>query len=219
MARGTQNSRVRRLHAILDVEAAAGAGWGVAALAQALFDGGARLVQLRAKHLPSAVLLEHADALVRVAKPYRAAIVVNDRVDVALLAGAAGTHVGQEDLAPADARRLLGPDAIVGYSTHTTAQIEIAVREPITYLAVGPVFGTHTKATGYEAVGVELVAQAVRMAGGIPVVAIGGVTLENAPQVLAAGASGVAVITDLLAGGDPAARVAAYLRALDRAKS
>ena len=202
------------LHAILDVDAAAGAGWDVAHLATAFLDGGARVIQLRAKQLSSAAFLEHADALVRAAATCGAVVIVNDRADVARLAGAAGVHVGQEDLPPAAARGLLGPDAMVGYSTHTVAQIEAAVKEPVSYIAIGPVFGTSTKATGYDSVGLNLVAEAVRIARGVPVIAIGGITLENARQVIDAGASGVAVISDLLAGGDPKGRVAAYLSVL-----
>lgn len=139
---------------------------------------------------------------------------MNDRVDLALMCGGAGVHVGQDDVSPSAARQLLGPGAIVGYSTHTSAQIEAAATEPVTYLAIGPVFGTRTKATGYEAVGLHLVTEAARLSRGLPVVAIGGITLETAADVIAAGASGVAVIGDLLAGGDPRARVAAYCRAL-----
>jgi thiamine-phosphate diphosphorylase len=202
------------LHAILDVEAAATAGWDISDLAKAFLDGGAPLIQLRTKHLPSAPFLALCDTLVRAAEPYRASIIVNDRVDLALMSGAAGVHVGQEDLAPAAARELLGAAAIVGYSSHTVSQIEAASIEPVTYIAVGPVFGTHTKATGYEAVGLDLVAEAARLSRGLPVVAIGGITLETAPVVIAAGASGVAVISDLLVGGDPKARVAAYRRVL-----
>ena len=141
---------------------------------------------------------------------------MNDRADLALMSGAAGVHVGQEDLAPSAARQLLGPGAIVGYSTHTAAQVEAAATEPVTYIAVGPVFGTRTKATGYEPVGLDLVAEAARLSRGLPVVAIGGITLDAAPEVLSAGASAVAVISDLFAGGDPKARVVAYCRALSR---
>jgi thiamine-phosphate pyrophosphorylase len=130
------------------------------------------------------------------------------------MSGATGVHVGQDDVPPAAARRILGQRAIVGYSTHTTTQIEAAIREPISYLAIGPVFGTRTKDTGYEAVGVGRVAEAVRAAGSLPVVAIGGITLETAPAVLSVGARGVAVIGDLLTGGRPGERVAAYVRAL-----
>lgn len=193
---------------------AAAAGWDVAPLAAAFLDGGARVIQLRAKGLASRGFLEHADELVRAARAHGASIIVNDRVDIAMLSGASGVHVGQEDLAPAAARRLLGPGATIGYSTHTIAQIEAAAAEPVSYIAIGPVFGTRTKDTGYDAVGLDLVAEAARRSRGRPVVAIGGITLERAPEVIAAGASSVAVITDLLTGGDPQARVAAYLRTL-----
>jgi thiamine-phosphate pyrophosphorylase len=203
-----------RLHAILDVDVADRAGWQVLPLAEAFLAGGARVIQLRAKHLASGLFLQHVDRLVRAAAAQDAQIVVNDRADLALLAGAAGAHVGQEDLPPAAVRRLLGPEAVVGFSTHTVPQIEAAVREPVTYIAIGPVFGTVTKDTGYEAVGLERVREAVRIAAGLPVVAIGGITLETASHVIAAGASSVAVIGDLLSGGDPAARVAAFCRVL-----
>ena len=202
------------LHAILDVDLAAQRQVPVIDLARSYFDGGARIVQLRAKVLASAPFLDQAERLVGLAEPYDARVIVNDRADIALLAKAAGAHVGQEDLPPAAVRRLLGPEAVIGYSTHTVAQIEAAVREPVTYIAIGPVFGTATKATGYQPVGLGLVAEAARIARGLPVVAIGGITLDTAPQVIAAGASGVAIISDLLVGDDPAARVAAYCRVL-----
>jgi thiamine-phosphate pyrophosphorylase len=211
---GPQHFSSIRLHAILDVEVAERVGWDVASLAKAFLDGGARLIQLRAKHLGSAAFLQHAERVVHAADPYGASIIVNDRADVALLAGAAGAHVGQEDVPPSAARRLLGPNAVIGYSTHTSAQIEAAVHEPVTYIAIGPVFGTATKDTGYEPVGLERVTEAARIASGRPLVAIGGITLETAPHVIAAGASSVAVIGDLLTNGDPAARVAAFCRVL-----
>ena len=169
---------------------------------------------MRAKHLSSAAFLEHVERLVHAAGAYGANVIVNDRVDVALIAGAAGAHVGQEDLPPAAARQLLGADAVIGYSTHTAAQIEAAVREPVTYIAIGPVFGTATKDTGYKPVGLDRVRQAASIASDRPVVGIGGITLETAPHVIAAGASSVAVIGDLLMHGDPAARVAAFCRVL-----
>jgi thiamine-phosphate pyrophosphorylase len=183
-------------------------------LAAAFLDGGATIVQIRSKRLASAPLLSHVEDLVRAAAPYGASIIVNDRADLALVARAAGVHLGQDDLPPAAARRVLGPDAVVGYSTHTIGQIDAAAAEPVDYIAVGPVFGTRTKDTGYDAVGLALVAEAARRSRGRPVVAIGGITLARAPEVLAAGASSVAVIADLLTGGNPAVRVAAYLKAL-----
>jgi thiamine-phosphate pyrophosphorylase len=199
-----------RLHAIVDAEVAAAAGWTPGDLARALLDGGARIVQVRGKRLGSGPLLDLCDTVVRLAAPYGARVIVNDRPDLARLSGAAGVHVGQDDLPPAEARAILGPDAIVGCSTHTVTQIETARTEPVSYVAIGPVFGTRTKDTGYQAVGLDLVAAAARLAAGRPVVAIGGITLDTAASVIAAGASAVAVISDLLA-GDPAARVRAYL--------
>ena len=148
------------------------------------------------------------------ARPRGASAIVNDRVDLALLAQAEGVHVGQDDLPVAEARALLGPGAIVGFSTHSVAQIDPALATPLSYIAVGPVFGTTSKETGYNAVGLELVREAVRRANGRPVVAIGGITLATAPAVIAAGASMVAVIADLLAGGDPAAAVRRYVNTL-----
>jgi len=198
------------------VDAAAAAGWAPLDLAARFFEGGATLVQLRAKRLASGPLLDLSLALVALGRPYGAEVVVNDRVDVAVLSRAAGAHVGQDDLAPADARAQLGPDAILGVSTHDSSQFARAMQEPASYIAVGPVFGTRTKDTGYAPVGLELVRAARRLGPAVPIVAIGGITLETAPSVLDAGATAVAVIGDLLAGGDPAARTRAYLQALAR---
>ena len=124
-------------------------------------------------------------------------------------------HVGQDDVATDAVRRLLGNDAIVGYSTHSPEQIAAGVASAATYIAVGPVFGTTTKDTGYSAVGLDLVREARRVTDR-PVVAIGGVTVDNAMAALDAGATMVAVISDLLVGGDPAARVRAYLDLFSR---
>jgi thiamine-phosphate pyrophosphorylase len=137
---------------------------------------------------------------------------------LALMAGAAGVHVGQDDIPPLRARAMLGRNAIVGLSTHTVAQVEAAAGEPITYIAVGPVFGTRTKETGYRAVGLDLVSTAARLAGAVPIVAIGGITLQNALSVIDAGATSVAVIGDLLATSDPRGRVDAFVRALARTR-
>ena len=124
-------------------------------------------------------------------------LIVNDRVDVALAAGTRHVHVGQDDLPVTEARALLGPDAVIGLSTHTPAQIAAACGLPLDYLAVGPVYGTHTKATGYEAVGHALVGEGRRRAAvaGLPVVAIGGITLDRAAAVIEAGADAVVVIS------------------------
>ena len=203
-----------RLHAIVDVDASARARLDPLDVARAFLHGGARFLQLRAKTLGSRAFLELADACVAHAHARGATIIINDRVDIARISRADGVHVGQDDQPPAAARTLLGEDAIIGFSTHTVEQINAAVREPVSYVAVGPVFGTASKDTGFDAVGLSLVKTAARMAGRLPVVAIGGVTMDNASSVLAAGAASVAVISDLLAGGEPEQRTRAFLQRL-----
>jgi len=182
-------------------------------VADGFLRGGARLIQLRDKSPSSSERLSRADDLVRRAHRVGAAVVINDRADVALFSGADGVHVGQDDLTVADVRAVVGGEALVGVSTHDEAQIAAAARTSASYIAVGPVYSTSTKDTGYSARGLDLVRLA--SATGKPVVAIGGITLERAPEVIDAGASSVAVISDLLT-GDPAGRVQEFLRKLDR---
>ena len=203
-----------RLYAIVDVDTAVGRGWTPLDLTRAYLTGGARLLQLRAKTLASGAFLELALAVEDEARAAGARVIINDRADIARLARSAGVHVGQEDLPPEDVRAVVGPAAIVGFSTHSIEQIDAALGMPIAYFAVGPVFGTETKHTGYERVGLALVRDAAaRAAGKMPVVAIGGITLDTARSVIDAGAASVAVITDLLA-GNPELRVRQYLSAL-----
>jgi thiamine-phosphate pyrophosphorylase len=188
-------------------------------LAEACVNAGARFLQIRAKALSGAAFLDLSTRVCEIAHRAGAVVVVNDRADVARLSGADGVHVGQDDLDPAAARAVMAAGAIVGRSTHTAAQVEAALKAPVTYIAVGPVFDTVTKATGYAALGLDGVrdlAARVRMGSppGIGLVAIGGITLDNAADVIEAGATSVAVITDLVATGDPEARVRAYLARL-----
>jgi len=205
--------RLSPLNAILDDDAATRAGWTLVDLAAEYVAGGATFLQLRAKHRSSAWLLETAERLVALGAAAGAQLIVNDRADVARLSGAAGVHVGQDDLSPSHVRRLLGSDRIVGISTHSVAQLDAAVEQPVDYVAVGPVFGTASKDTGYEPVGLRLVEEAAARGRprGLHVVAIGGVTLERASDVLRAGATSVAIIGDLLSTGAPRARVREYL--------
>ena len=208
--------RLSRLCAVVDVDVAQRAGWAPLDLASEFLAGGARLLQLRAKSASSAELFELAARARELAAADHAMLIVNDRPDIARLAGAAGVHVGQDDLAPAAARAIVGLEAIVGLSTHTPEQIDRAVLAPVSYIAIGPVFGTSTKETGYAPVGLERVRYAADRAAahGLDVVAIGGITIERAVDVIRTGAAVVAVIRDLLEGADPAARVRAYLRRL-----
>jgi thiamine-phosphate pyrophosphorylase len=206
------------LYAIIDEEAAQRRGWTPLALATAFLAGGATFLQLRMKRASGASFLGEARAIVERAHAAGARVVINDRADIARLAGADGVHLGQDDLAPAAVRRIVGDQAIVGVSTHTQDQVATAVTQPISYLAIGPIFGTSTKSTGYEPVGLD----AVRCAAGharekaIPVVAIGGITLERAASVLEAGAASVAIIGDLVV-ADPAFRVREYVDRLSTA--
>jgi thiamine-phosphate pyrophosphorylase len=209
--------------AIVDADVAQRAGWTMIDLAAACLSGGATLLQLRAKQAASGWLLDIAAAIVALAHRANAMVIVNDRADIARLSGADGVHVGQDDLAPAAVRQIVdggaGPgdhDAVVGLSTHTPEQLEAALHLPVSYIAIGPVFSTDTKTTGYTGLGLEAVRRAAARTGerGVPLVAIGGVTLETAPEVIRAGAGTVAVISDLVAAGDPAARVRAYLARL-----
>jgi thiamine-phosphate pyrophosphorylase len=181
-------------------------------LAEALFAGGARLVQIRNKKAGSREFLNQVERILSFA-PSDGRVIVNDRVDVALLAGAAGVHLGQTDLPPAAARRILGPDSIVGFSTHNFEQAVEADSLPIDYIAVGPVFATSTKENPDPVVGVEKLATICR-AVQKPVVAIGGITLDNAEAALSAGAASVAVIRDLLAHEDVAKRARMFERGL-----
>jgi thiamine-phosphate pyrophosphorylase len=169
-----------------------------------LCEGGARLVQLREKHLPAREFYAEASEALRVARSFGARLIINDRADVALAVGADGVHLGQDDMPPGAARALLGAGAVVGFSTHNVAQAVEAARLPVSYIAVGPVFATSSKENPDPVVGLEGVRRVREAVGGVPVVAIGGVTAESAPSVLEAGADSVALISALLATADPA---------------
>lgn len=196
------------LYPIIDTRACAERRLDPLALGESYVRAGVRLLQLRVKAETDAAFLDLADGLVRIAHAAGARLIVNDRADIARMAGAAGVHVGQDDLPVDDVRAILGPGAIIGLSTHDTAQIDSALAGPATYVAVGPVYSTTTKDTGYGPRGLELVTYAAGR--GKPIVAIGGITLVRAPAVLAAGASYLAVIRDLLT-GNPGERATDYL--------
>jgi len=156
--------------------------------------GGAILIQLREKHLSSGAFYEEA----KLAARRGVQLIINDRADIALAVGADGVHLGQDDM-PADAaRKLLGPNAIIGYSTHNIEQAIAATKLPIDYLAIGPIFATTTKSDTAPVLGLDGL-RAVRDAiGPFPLVAIGGITHANARQVIQAGADSVAVISAVL---------------------
>lgn len=162
----------------------------------ALLGGGATLVQYRHKGAYTRDVFDELQAVARMCDSSRARLIVNDRADVARLVGS-GVHVGQDDLPPADARRVAGADCWVGYSTHNEEQLTAGNREPVDYLAIGPIFATQSKEQPDPVVGLDELKRLAALSA-VPLVAIGGITLDTAPAVLAAGAHCVAVISGLV---------------------
>ena len=173
-----------------------------AAQVEKLIDGGAKLIQLREKYASPQIFFEEAKKAVSLAHRRNCKIIINDRADIALAARADGVHLGQDDLPPDAARRILGEKAIIGFSTHNLAQIEAAKQMPLDYIAVGPVFSTKTKENPDEIIGLENLLKLRQIILEIPLVAIGGITLQNFRSVLQAGANSAAVISDLIANPD-----------------
>ena len=182
-------------------------------LARALFDGGATWVQIRHKSAPSKTLIAEVDEVLKLA-PQHAQIIVNDRADVARVAGAAGVHLGQEDLPPSLARMVLAEGQVVGFSTHNLPQAMNADTAPVDYIAVGPVFATSTKENAGPALGLERLGEICSQVRK-PVVAIGGITLDSAREVFGCGVASVAVIGDLLKHGNVADRTRDWVRRLE----
>jgi thiamine-phosphate pyrophosphorylase len=185
--------------------------------AKKLIKAGVKLLQYRAKNATAREFWEESRAIAEIAWGAQCTFFVNDRPDVAYLAGADGVHVGQEDLEVADAREIMGPGRWVGVSTHNLEQFREAAASSADYIAVGPVFQTSSKANPDPVVGTELLRQ-VRTLTDKPIVAIGGITLERAAEVIAAGADSVAVISDILKAKDPAGTAREFIRRLDAVK-
>lgn len=162
-----------------------------------LCDAGARLIQLREKLDSPQNFYEDARTSLQVARAHGAKLIINDRVDIALALKADGVHLGQEDLPPAAARRLLGPEAIIGFSTHNLEQAEQALNLPIDYLAIGPIFETTTKVSTNPAVGLDKLARVRKTAANRFLIAIGGINADNLQSVLDAGADAFALISDI----------------------
>jgi thiamine-phosphate pyrophosphorylase len=161
--------------------------------------GGARLIQLREKHVDAREFFAEAEAALRVARRAGVRVIINDRVDIALALGADGVHLGQDDLPPEAARHILGGGAVIGFSTHNIEQAVAAARLPIDYLAIGPIFPTLSKENPDPVVGLDGLRRVRQAVPRLPLVAIGGITLENARETLDAGADSLAVIGALLA--------------------
>jgi thiamine-phosphate pyrophosphorylase len=206
-----------RLNAIVDPERAGG--HDLVALARLLAEGGATLVQLRDKTSDTRRMIEKARAIKAALAPLNVPFLVNDRVDVALAARADGVHVGPDDMAPADARVLLGPEAIIGVSIKNTAAAEAAPVGVFDYAGVGGVYATLSKQQDNPPIGPEGLARIAavlrRRAPNVPVVGIAGIDAGNAAAVIAAGADGVAVISALSLAPDPAAAARALRAVVD----
>jgi thiamine-phosphate pyrophosphorylase len=186
-----------RLNAIVDPERAGG--HQLADLAMRCVRGGATLVQLRDKHAETRTLIDEARAIKRALTPFAVAFVVNDRVDVAMAAGADGVHLGQDDMAVEDARRLLGSSAIIGLSVKSVEEAEAARLDLVDYVGSGGVYATSSKQQKNVPIGpaglTRIIAVLRRRAPDLPVCGIAGIDASNAAEVIAAGADGVAVIS------------------------
>jgi thiamine-phosphate pyrophosphorylase len=186
-----------RFYPILDAGLLLRAGLSLESFAQQLREAGIRFLQYRDKEASDVLLLQRAAILRRIFPASDSCLILNDRVPLVLSAGYDGVHVGQDDLSPAQARALLGPEIIVGISTHGEGQLVSAADSPVDYVAVGPVFATSSKQVPDPVVGLEGV-RAARALTDKPLVAIGGITRANCAAVIEAGADSVAVISDLI---------------------
>jgi thiamine-phosphate pyrophosphorylase len=208
-----------RLYALVDPERANGRD--LAELARLVAQGGATLVQLRDKHSDTRAMVERARAIKAALAPFDVPLLINDRVDVALAAGADGAHVGQDDMTVDDARRLLGPDAIIGLSVKTVAQAEAAPIDRLDYVGIGGVFATSSKDNPAPPIGpaglARIAAVFRRRAPDFPLCGIAGIDATNATDAIAAGADGVAVISALSLAPNPQAAAQALLATVDAA--
>jgi len=202
------------LYVILDRGAAGGRE--LAPVLDAVLAGGCRLVQLREKSLPSVDLYPIARALRSRCREAGCLFIVNDRVDLALAVEADGVHVGQDDLPAREARRLLRPGMLLGVSTHDELQACRARDDGADYVAVGSMFPTASK-PGFQLVGPELLRR-VRPEIAVPLVAIGGITVDNVAEVVRAGADAVAVISAVCAASDPAAAARSFIERIREAR-
>ena len=192
-------------------------GRGLLPAVESALAGGVRAVQLREKDLPALELCRLAESLLCRTRAAGAALLINDRVDVALAVGADGVHLTRKSLPPGEARRLLGPDRLLGLSCHSAREACEAASEGVDFAVLGPIFATPSKAPYGAPIGLEALREA-RAGCGIPLIAIGGITAPRAAESLAAGADGVAVITAVLAAADPAAAARGILAAVIQAR-
>lgn len=184
----------------------------LAAVVRAALEGGVRMVQLREKDLSGRELFALATELRRLTREFGARLIINDRLDIALAAGADGVHIGTASLPVAVVRRILGPEMLIGYSAHGVAEAEQAQVDGADFVTFGPVYHTPSKAAYGEPVGVPKLAEAAKHLT-IPVFALGGITESSVAEVMATGADGIALISAVMAAHDPTAAATALLQA------
>jgi len=193
-----------RFYPILDPEIAARHGVDPVKAAKQILEGGAKILQFRHKGFFSREVFAQLERVAELCRDAEVLFVVNDRADLAAITAAA-LHLGQDDLTPSAARKVVGNETLIGFSTHNERQLRAAAAEPANYLALGPIFGTSSKVNPDPVVGIDELRR-LRPLTDRPLVAIGGITRDNAQSVLKAGADSVAIIGDLFAGGNIRAR-------------
>jgi thiamine-phosphate pyrophosphorylase len=200
-------------YAILDSGYVSADNW--VPMAEALIAGGAHIIQVRAKKQNSAQRQDLVESILPLTEAAKIPLIVNDDLDLASQLPGVGLHIGQDDISPALAWDTLGPDRIIGWSTHSPEQARSAIRQAalLSYFAVGPVFATMTK-PDYTPVGLELVEYVAGLEPPIPFFCIGGITRNNIGQVLQAGARNIVIVSDILQAADPQAAVREVINSL-----
>lgn len=181
-----------------------------AELAMALLQGGAKIIQLRAKNKTPAEVLRVAREIVSLKKNHDFIFIINDHASVCVEADADGVHVGQGDMPVSEARKIVGPNKIVGLSTHSVEQARAAQSLPVDYIGLGGIFPTQTKPTGHPVLGVEVLSQVVKLSR-VPVVAIGGINATNFQAVLSTGVASIAIVSAINGAGDVMSEIGNFI--------
>lgn len=189
------NLKLPKIYPITDVRLS---GISHAEQVKKLIDGGAEFIQLREKYLAPKDFYFEAEKVLKIAREANIKIIINDRVDIALALKVDGVHLGQDDLPPEQARKILGENAIIGFSTHNVNQAIEAIKFPVDYIAAGPVFATATKENADAVIGIEGVKKVRNAIGDFPLVAIGGINFGNFQSVLDSGADCVAIVSGIV---------------------
>lgn len=208
-----------QVYVIIDHDVAASCSKGIESLTEEILDAGAGMVQYRAKRLSKGRYYQQVRALVEIAHDRNVPLLVNDHIDIALAISADGVHIGQNDLPLPAARKLLPDNMILGISTHSESQVADVIGINVGYIAIGPVFPTSTKNNPEPVIGVDTVGKVKKLIGSVPLVAIGGITVENAAEVIRSGADSIAIASAVIRAADPASVVRSLKETVERAGS